>query len=289
MPKISVVIPVYKDLYGLSKTLKSIEKQSFQDFEIIVINDGADKEIERLCFKKGINFKNIIPNKGSYNARNEGIKLSNSSLIAFTDADLVTTENWLVRGMNKLESYDYVAGSVQVQKELIVDIATFHDYLTAFPVQHYFDHYHFGVTANLFVKKKVFEIVGLFDSELRSGGDLEFGDRVYRAGLSQAFDDRCIVNHPPRAHAEKKMKLKRVREGQFRLSKKYPDRFSFLNKNKSVKQLLIDLMPPNWYAARKVYQEGFPFSIWKFYRYLYKIKFLVFKINYFEKSYFSKF
>lgn len=288
MPKISVIIPVYRDLQGLKKTIRSLGKQTYVDYEIIVVNDGADSGIEEFCNTNQIRFSNILPNKGSYNARNVGINMSQTDYLAFTDADLETAENWLAVGVQNLEKFDYVAGSIAISKELIVDIATFHDYLTAFPVQKYFEHHHFGVTANLFVRKRVFDKVGLFDAELKSGGDLEFGDRVHRAGILQIFVNKCLVRHPPRGHEEKVGKFKRVRQGQIKLIEKYPERFAFLKSKRGIKQLLKDLIPPYWKAAREIYQEGFPFSIWALYTYLYKLKLLVFRINYLDSLHHSK-
>lgn len=281
MPKISVIIPVYRDLKGLEKTIRSLVKQTYTDFEIIVVNDGADPGIEEYCVTNRLRFHNIMPNKGSYNARNVGISMAKADYLAFTDADLETAEDWLAVGVQNLKTCDYVAGSIKISKELVVDIATFHDYLIAFPVQKYFEHHHFGVTANLFVRKRVFDIVGLFDAELKSGGDLEFGDRVHRAGIPQVFVNKCFVSHPPRGHEEKLVKFKRVREGQLKLLEKYPDRFSFLKSEKGIKQLIKDIIPPYWKAAKEIYQEGYPFSLWNLYQYLYILKLQIFRIKYF--------
>jgi len=268
-PKISIVIPVYKDLQGLKKTIGSIEKQDLTNVEIIVINDGADPETDRFCMGKGLVTKTLSQNLGSYNARNEGIKLAQSDYLAFTDADLVVGKKWLKAGLSYLQRYDYVAGNVQINRASVHDVATFHDYLTAFPVEKYFNGHHFGVTANLFVNKKVFDKVGLFDFELRSGGDLEFGDRVFRAGIPQVYVSECMVEHPPRGHQEKVKKLKRVRQGQKQLLEKYPDRFGFLKYKSNLKNTVREMLPPSVNAVNKIYSQESIFPFWKFYGYVY--------------------
>ena len=49
MPKISIVIPAYNAEQTLLETIKSVQKQTFSDFEIIVINDGStDRTLELL-------------------------------------------------------------------------------------------------------------------------------------------------------------------------------------------------------------------------------------------------
>jgi len=273
-PKISIIIPVYRDLGGLKKTIRSIENQDFSDVEIIIINDGADPETDMFCIDKGFTTKTISPNLGSYNARNEGIKLATSDSIAFTDADVEVSPNWIETGLSYLGNYDYVAGNVQISREKVYDLATFHDYLTAFPVEEYLNDHHFGVTANLFVKKSVFDKLGLFDPELRSGGDLEFGDRVYSAGISQIFAAECWVEHPPRGHHEKLAKFKRVKNGQKHLLDKYPNRFEFLRKQNNLKGYIRRLVPPSIKSASRLYRKEKLFSFWKFYGYQYRWKLL---------------
>ena len=270
--KISIVIPVYRDLSGLQKTISSIEKQDLSHAEIIVVNDGADSDIERYCIDKGLVTKTISPNLGSYNARNEGIKMAKSNCLAFTDADLEVGKDWLNIGLKYLQTYDYVAGSVQINRSMVYDMATFHDSLTAFPVESYFIYHHFGVTANLFMKKSVIEKVGFFDAELRSGGDLEFGDRVHRAGISQFYAHQCKVVHPPRGHQEKLTKLKRVKNGQKVLLEKYPERFEFLKKKGGPIEFIKQILPPSIMSASRVYPKDAMFSFWQFYRYLYRWK-----------------
>jgi len=273
--QISVIIPVYNDLPGLNKTVNSILRQSFKHFEIIVINDGGDPSIEKFCSMNSIRFINIVPNKGSYNARNEGVKVARTQYIAFTDADLEVDKDWLKKGCEDLISYDYVAGNVTVDEKQIVDVATFHDYLTAFPIQKYFDNSHFGVTANLFVNKKLFDKVGMFDAELRSGGDMEFGNRVYINGGSQYFAKDAVVIHPLRGHDEKLKKSRRIREGFSQLVEKYPERLGFLKRKirrNSFKQLLIDVLPPKIGSVRRIYKDGYAYSFWDLYKYIYFLK-----------------
>lgn len=284
VPSISIIIPVYKDLSGLAKTVESIFSQTYQDYEIIVINDGADPDIEKYCKEHQLQTAVISPNRGSYNARNEGIKISKAEYIAFTDADLLVNPDWLERGLQGLKDHDYVAGNVVIPEELIVDIATFHDFCTSFPIQTYFNNHHFGVTANLFVRKAIFKKVGNFDSLLKSGGDMEFGDRVHRARLSQIYLDDCVVKHPPRSHDEKLIKMKRVLAGQVEFLNKYPERFGHLRKffikDGGIRQVARDLAPPRISYAKKLYKKGYSFSFFQFYAYMYKLKIHSFYFNF---------
>jgi GT2 family glycosyltransferase len=55
-----------------------------------------------------------------------------------------------------------------------------------------------AATANLLVRSDVFDKVGRFRSELRSGGDSDFVMRCVAAGLSLVYADQAVVEHPPR-------------------------------------------------------------------------------------------
>ena len=92
MALVSVIIPYYKKINQISKTLNSVLAQTFQDFEIILIYDDTD--IHDLVYIKESFSKNskikIIQNKKNYGAgmsRNIGIKHSSGNIIAFLDAD----------------------------------------------------------------------------------------------------------------------------------------------------------------------------------------------------------
>ena len=53
MPKISVIIPVYNGEKTIQKTIESVLQQTWQDFELIVINDGSqDATLEILSLRK---------------------------------------------------------------------------------------------------------------------------------------------------------------------------------------------------------------------------------------------
>ena len=90
---ISIIIPYHKKRIFFKETIESINKQSFKNFEVIIIYDDTDKTeldyvkkiIRNLKFKK----KLIINNKiiGAGLSRNKGIRVSKGEYIAFCDAD----------------------------------------------------------------------------------------------------------------------------------------------------------------------------------------------------------
>lgn len=86
MPKFSIIVPVYNVEDYIEKCIESIEKQTYKDYEIIIVNDGTkDKSIDKIKDKKVkiINQKN----KGLSAARNKGVEYAKGDYLIFLDSD----------------------------------------------------------------------------------------------------------------------------------------------------------------------------------------------------------
>lgn len=88
---LSIVIPVYNGEKYLKETLESIRKSSYEDFEVILIDDGSrDRSLDicrRFC-KIDSRFQYIKQeNKGIAEARNEGMMKAKGNFICFCDQD----------------------------------------------------------------------------------------------------------------------------------------------------------------------------------------------------------
>ena len=98
-PKISVIVPVYNSEKYLSEALRSLEEQTFKNFEVVIVNDGStdgsDKIIEKFI-EKNRNFKLINQkNMGPGCAKNTGIKYSTGEYVTFLDSDDFFAPNFL--------------------------------------------------------------------------------------------------------------------------------------------------------------------------------------------------
>lgn len=88
-PGISVVIPLYNKERQIARAISSVLLQSFQDFEIIVVDDGSsDEGVNVVSTFKDSRLRLVKQvNQGVSVARNVGVSLALSELIAFLDAD----------------------------------------------------------------------------------------------------------------------------------------------------------------------------------------------------------
>lgn len=105
--KISVVIPLYNKASHISNTIQHVLNQSFQDFEIIVVNDGSTDGSEKIVAEMNDPRIRLInqDNGGVSLARNRGVKESNSDLIAFLDADDEWYDDYLQTMYNLFLAY----------------------------------------------------------------------------------------------------------------------------------------------------------------------------------------
>ncbi len=84
--KITVIIPIYNTEHLSLNAIKSIEEQSYQVDEIIVIDDGSECKSKKLFENKNIKYI-YQKNKGVSSARNLGIQRSKNNWLAFLDSD----------------------------------------------------------------------------------------------------------------------------------------------------------------------------------------------------------
>lgn len=91
MPKISIIVPVYKVEKYLHKCVDSILKQTFKDFELILVDDGSPDKSGDICdeYARKDNRVRVIhkENGGVSDARNVGIDIAEGEYIGFVDGD----------------------------------------------------------------------------------------------------------------------------------------------------------------------------------------------------------
>lgn len=119
MPLISIIVPIYNGEKYLSKCLDSILAQRFEDFELLLINDGSQDSSLSICRKYAQADKRIsiydIPNGGVSAARNVGIDNATGEWVMFIDSDDWVEEGLLETGLPYFNEYD------------MIDIATYID------------------------------------------------------------------------------------------------------------------------------------------------------------------
>lgn len=105
--KISVIIPFYSNVKWLLEAIDSVLSQSYQDFEIIIVNDGSP-EVDTDVINKSRNNNKIKyfkkSNGGPSSARNYGLKNATGKYVAFLDSDDIWHPNKLQKQVEFMEA-----------------------------------------------------------------------------------------------------------------------------------------------------------------------------------------
>lgn len=196
---ISVVVVTRNRLALLKKTIESIMKQTFKDFECIVVDDGSTDGTREYCEASPLKYFRICPedSRGGNYARNIGVKLSTGQYIAFCDDD----DYWMPTKLEKQMSL------MQEKKcGLVYCLRTFerHDgeNVTYWNEPHsgkpqgniaqdVFCH-HFTSTSTLLVKKTLLEQINGFDENLKMWQEYDLIIRL--AQLTEIYYvSECLV------------------------------------------------------------------------------------------------
>jgi glycosyltransferase involved in cell wall biosynthesis len=112
-PKVSVIVPTYNRADLLERALHSIVSQTYQDFELIVVDDGSTDKTSKVMesFPKA-QYLSMKTNSGVSKARNAGLALAKGELICFLDSDDLWNEkkiqiqtHWLENNMGSQVCY----------------------------------------------------------------------------------------------------------------------------------------------------------------------------------------
>ncbi|MCR8666459.1 glycosyltransferase family 2 protein [Aestuariibaculum sp. M13] len=208
MPFFSIVIPLFNKENYIKDTLNSAINQSFNDFEVIIINDGStDFSLSRA---KEIRDKRIRvitqENKGLCASRNLGIELAKGKYIALLDADDLWTEDYLETIHNLISNYQNYKVFATNVKLLFPNTNASLTKKTFLTRQQKIITNYFKLGRNimgpssLVINKTVFKKVGYFDEKINYGEEDDFYIRCFNTFDLVYYDEiksyyrTCIKN-----------------------------------------------------------------------------------------------
>ncbi|WP_297337041.1 glycosyltransferase [Algoriphagus sp.] len=202
-PLVSVIIPTYRDWDRLEICLASLNKQSIakEKFNIYIIDNDPYSQVNNLNLPSN-GYLVREEKKGSYAARNTGIKLAETPLLAFIDSDCIADPDWLKNAIRFLDTNPQIGllgGQIDLFKEEDGnDLAFLFEKHYAFRQQENIRKFNKSVTANLVVRSNLFLKFGFFDESKLSGADMEWTSAVVGAGERIVFVKDVVVRHPAR-------------------------------------------------------------------------------------------
>jgi glycosyltransferase involved in cell wall biosynthesis len=110
IPNVSVIIPCYNDDIYIKETIESVLKQSYQDFDVIIVDDGSNNNTKKVLRKIKHPKISIIEqvNGGLSNARNNGIKKALGKYILVIDSDDTLEKTFLEKAVVILDKDDSI-------------------------------------------------------------------------------------------------------------------------------------------------------------------------------------
>lgn len=183
-PMVSVIIPTYNRAELVGRAIQSVLAQTFDDWELIVVDDASTDNTEKVVSSftdTRIRYHQHNTNRGGSDARNTGIRNSKGQFIAFLDSDDKWLEDKLYQQVMTMKEAPSKVGLVytgmvhvrknkarrkvkpihegDITKELIVKNSV-------------------GSCSCVLVRKKVFERVGYFDTNMPSRQDIDMWFRI---------------------------------------------------------------------------------------------------------------
>lgn len=228
---LSIIIPCFNAEKFIGNCLDSILKSGFQDYEIIIVDDGSSDKSRKIlknyeCLSQ-IRIFYLDQNQGPAKARNLGVKNSLGKYLFFLDIDTEIGRNVLEIITDKLEK-DQKVGAFQVKlikgKSQKIDTAGHFLSFSGFPYEigvgeaegeHNQETLIFGGrTAGLAIRKELFEKINGFDEDyLIYGEDTDLCWRVWLAGCEVYYLPQAKVYHFPKSSLTKKTKYRIFYEG----------------------------------------------------------------------------
>ena len=223
MPRFSVIMPTFKGAETIGRSIESVLRQSFEDWELIIVNDGSpdhtSEAVKPYLHDSRIQYL-VQENKGVSAARNHGASFASSAVLVFMDSDDEVSPHWLsdfseLYGSREKVGYlscGYILQGVEHKPQ---EGRSFSDtpYLTA-------------PAGTFAVSKAVFDTVGGYDSLLRQSENWELAARVLThctlEDYSVVYTDNCnVIWHLTKTQTELKSRdLNRAR-AYLRLHQKY--------------------------------------------------------------------
>lgn len=217
-PSVSVIIPFYNNQDQVVRIEEHLRNQTYPEsnVEVIFVDNGSEKAFQ---FRESFLKRNILLTEkkylnSPYSARNRGVEAAKGELIVFVDANSTPENDWLKHGVKCLRDSgcDLIGGNVLFDFQYDLTAAKIVDSLTSIQMKNAIGERGVAYTANLFVKRDVFDRIGLFEEGVRSGGDVRWTLKAKNYKYNIGYCSTAVVKKY--ARSAKELYHKKLRTGK---------------------------------------------------------------------------
>jgi GT2 family glycosyltransferase len=196
-PLVSVIVPAYHSDSTIEAFLEGLRKQTFTDFETIIVNSSPEDRTAKLVAERfpAAHFEQSPHRLLPHAARNRGVDLARGRLIVFTDPDCVCAPDWLKALVEaSRQGHSVVVGAMDLAGstafERAVNLCKFASWLPGGPA----GRRTIAPTANALYTREVWEAVGPFRGDSFSSDTLHSWHAAAK-GFHPWFEPGALVAH----------------------------------------------------------------------------------------------
>jgi len=232
--KYSIIVPVFNRPDEIDELLESLTRQTFNDFEVIIVEDGSQKPCKEVCDKytNKLNLKYFMKeNSGPGQSRNYGAERSEGEYLLILDSDVVLPENYLYAIEEELhrDKADAFGGPdrahnsfTDTQKAISYSMTSFFTTGGIRGGKKKMDKF-YPRSFNMGIRREVYNKLGGF-SKMRFGEDIDFSIRIFKAGCKCRLFPGAWVYHKRRTDFRKFWRqVYNSGIARINLYKKYPE------------------------------------------------------------------
>lgn len=184
---VSIIIPTKNSASAIDKCLKSIKDQTYSNIEVILVDNYSDDDTVNIAKKYGAKIFHIGPERSPQ--VNRGIKMASGKYIYRVDSDFILDPNIVSECIDQCENNGYDAIAVHNTSDPTV---SFWSKVRKLERDCYKDD-ELNIGAR-FIRKDIFDAIGLFDESLVAGEDYDLHNRLINAGFKAGKIKSCEVH-----------------------------------------------------------------------------------------------
>ncbi len=194
VPLVSCIIPTFNRVDFLKEAVESIQAQTLNEWELIIVDDGSVDNTMEVIFSYCKADKRIRyyrnPGKGGSSARNYGLKLSHGEYIAFLDDDDISLPHRFASQLSaaKRSGNDFIVSGYEVRDRRTNKVKS--------EVRLELKGYGAGFPSRWLIKRELLKKVNGFDEEFPSMQDIELSYRLSQHEVFALHDDIVTIIYP---------------------------------------------------------------------------------------------